>query len=469
MTLISYKFIGNKMKLTGFVTKMVLFFILTFGLSGIGIADSVDIADTGMLTVDPKNHIVGEMDIGAMDATDKRVQMPIGEFLSTAFEDPSLSPQNERIRFLEETFGGISFIEDPEFRVSIDKFESNQQKYALRFKPRGWNEIKGEKAVQHARVQSGAIQLKSLMHLALKNRYMSVVDFLYFSEMRTLHESLNLLYKDWEHVLKRHVHTAEFDAGALADMENQQMALQMDLMDIKTQQDAVAEEVNLQSGYGTNIFFNGDHLLSVDELADRILAIHINAGDENIYLIQAKTEVAKSDAQYRLEVAEKNRLISFVETAYNTADEDDFEDAFSIEFGISIPIGSGGRDTLRQRKLETMKSRSEHQALEREIKQTIPVIQKKLHHLIKQYTAVQQKKANSFSTAAFDRLLQTEGTDPLTLLKLKKGMIGMDILQSKLSRRIFTTYIDFLDITGKLSEKPLMNYLSSDDEEGLVQ
>ena len=467
MTLLFCKFIGNKMKLMGFMTIMTLLLVLVFGFSGIGIADSVDTA--GVVAAAPTDHIVGAMDIGAMDASDTSVQISIGEFLSTAFEDPSLSPQNERIRFLKETPGGISFIEDPEFRLSIDKFESNQQKYTLRFKPRGWDEIKGEKAVHTARVQSGTIQLEYLLHLALKNRYMIVVDYLYFFEMRTLYESLNLLYKDWEHVLKRHVDTAYFDAGELADMENQRMALQIDLMDLTTQQDAVVEKVNLQSGYGANVFLGADHLLSVDVLADRILAIHINAGDENIYLTQAKTEVAKAEAQYRLEVAEKNRLISFVETAYNAADEDDFEDAFSIEFGISIPIGSGGRDTLRQRKLKSMKSRSEQQALELKIKQALPIIRQKLHHLIEQYTAVQQKKENSFNTTALDRLIQTKGTDPLTLLKLKKGLLGMDILQAKLSRRIFTTYIDFLDITGKLSEKPLMNLLSTDDEEGLVQ
>jgi len=455
------------MKMMGFMTIVILLFVLIFGLPGMGMAGSVDTA--GVVATTPTDHLVVAMDMGVMDATDKSVQISIGEFLSTAFEDPSLSPQNERIRFLKETPGGISFIEDPEFRLSIDKFESNQLKYALRFKPKGWDELKGEKAVHYARVQSGAIQLKSLLHLALKNRYMIVVDSFYFSEMRRLHDALNLLYEDWEHVLKRHVDTAYFDAGELADMENQRMALQMDLMDVKAQQDTVAEKINLQSGYGANVFFGADHLLSVDALADRIFTIHINAGDENIYLTQAKTEVAKAEAQYQLEVAEQNRLVSFVETAYNVADEDDFEDAFSIEFGISIPIGSGGRDTLRQRKLKRMKIRSQQQALERKINQTIPVIRQKIHHLIEQYTALRQKKENSFSTVAFNRLLQTNGTDPLTLLKLKKGMFGMDILQAKLSRRIFTTYIDFLDITGKLSEKPFMNYLSTDDEEGLVQ
>jgi len=396
------------------------------------------------------------------------VQISIKEFLSTAFSDPSLSSQNERIRFLEKT-GGISFIEDPEFRLTIDKFESNRQKYVLRFKPRGWDEIKSEKAVLDARVQSGAIQLESLLHMALKNRYMTVVDFLYFKKMRTLYEAVSLLYEDWEQVLKCQVDTPDFDAGELADMENQRLAIQMDIMELKNQQDAVAKRVHVQSGYGGNVFLDIDHILSVDQLAHRILAIQINPEDENIYLTRAKTQVAKAEALYLQEVAEKNRLISFVETAYNAADKDDFEDAFSIEFGISIPIGSGNRDTLRQRKLESMKSRSQQHALERKIRQKTPIIRQKLHHQIEQYTAFQHKKTNSFSTAAFDRLLQTKGTDPLTLLKLRKSMLGTDILQAKFSRRIFTTYIELLDITGKLGEKPLMNYLSPDEKEGLVQ
>lgn len=451
----------NNMKSIHFVTIPALLFILNFGFPGIANADTAN--TSGAVGAAFAGHIVD-----AKDAADKRVQISIKEFLSTAFADPSLSPQNERIRFLEET-GGISFIEDTEFRFTIDKFESNQQKYVLRFKPRGWDEIKGEKAVFDARVQSEAIQLESLLHMALKNRYMTVVEFLYFKEMRTLYEALNFIYEDWEHVLKRHVDTPDFDAGELADMENQRLALQMDIMELKNQQDVVAKRVHVESGYGGNVLLDTDHILSVDQLAHRILAIQINSEDETIYLTRAKTQVAKAEALYSQEVAEQNRLISFIETAYNAADEDDFEDAFSIEFGISIPIGSGSRDTLRQRKFASMKSRSQQHALEREIRQKIPVIRQKLHHQIEQYTAFQQKKTNSFSTAAFDRLLETKGTDPLTLLKFRKSMLGTDILQAKLSRRIFTTYIEFLDITGKLSEKPLMNYLSPDENEGLGQ
>ena len=142
MHILSYRFTGNNMKSITFmrISTLLLFFI--FGLNGIGMA-------------------------GPMDTTDNSVQLSIREFLCTAFEDHSLSPQTERIRFLKETPGGISFIEDPEFRFTLDKFESNQQKYALRVKPRGWDELREEKTVQNARVQSGTIQLESLLHLAL--------------------------------------------------------------------------------------------------------------------------------------------------------------------------------------------------------------------------------------------------------------------------------------------------------------
>ena len=116
-----------------------------------------------------------------------------------------------------------------------------------------------------------------------------------------------------------------------------------------------------------------------------------------------------------------------------------------------------------------MKFKSQQHVLECEVRQTIPVIRKKLHHQIEQYTAFQQKKTSSFSTAAFDRLLRTKGTDPLTLLKFRKSMLGTDILQAKFSHKIFTTYIELLDITGKLGETPMMNYLSPDEKESLVQ
>ncbi|SLM31695.1 hypothetical protein MTBBW1_410050 [Desulfamplus magnetovallimortis] len=447
----------------------------------------------------------------AVPLADKSSEISIAKFLCTAFVDPTLSAQSERIHFLKQTPGGISFIEDPEFRISIDQFESNQQKYTLRFKPRGWDEIKSEEDVHNAMLQSGTAELDSLFHMALKNRYLTVVDFLYFSEMTTLHEELNLLYEDWESVLKRHVDTPDFDPGELADMENLRIALQVDLMELKNQKRAVTADIkekreysrqeSLNSGLslgaptslrngiplsdsnspspfmerglggevnGAEISLDGSRMITMEQISDRISGMLVNREHENNYLKNAERDVATAEAEYRLEVAEKNRIITFVETAYNAADEEDFDDAFSIEFGFSIPIGSGSETKLRQQKLESMKSRSDRNALEREINHTIPVIQQKLHNRIAQYTAVKKKKEEGFAPATFDRLLQMEGTDPLTLLRLRKGMFKNDILLAKLSRMIRTTYINLLDITGILSEKPLINHLA-DHKEGIVQ
>ncbi len=399
------------------------------------------------------------------DIEDKGLKISMGEFLSTAFKDTSLSSQNERIDFLKQNPGGISFIEDPEFRVTIDQFEADQQKYALRLKPRGWDEIKQEKEVHSAMLQAGRVQMKSLVHRALKSRYISVVDFFYFFEMTSLHKELKLIFEDWERVLKERADTPDFDAGELADIENQRIALQMDIMDMKHQHDAAVEEIRVQSGYGKKVSLDTDHPISINLLSDKILSIHRDEDCENIYLNHAKAQTLKAEARYRLEAAENNRIISFIETEYNAADEDDFDKAFSIEFGISIPIGSGSRENIIQRKLESMKFKSEQESLEREITHTIPGIQQKLRNLIEQYKAVQHKKENGFSSAAFERLLQMEGTDPVSLLKLRKSMIKTDILLAKLSHTILTNYIDLLDITGKLSEKPLINHLLSDYEE----
>ena len=122
----------------------ILFFLVLFGSPTIGSASSA-----------------------AIDAKTKHIQLSINAFLSSALHDPVLSLQDERIRHLEDGPGGVSFMEDPEVSVTIDKFENNEQEYAIQFKPKGWGEIKGQKTLQDAMVQSGQIQRDSLLHFAL--------------------------------------------------------------------------------------------------------------------------------------------------------------------------------------------------------------------------------------------------------------------------------------------------------------
>ena len=59
----------------------------------------------------------------------------------------------------------------------------------------------------------------------------------------------------------------------------------------------------------------------------------------------------------------------------------------------------------------------------------------------------------------FEKFLQVDGVSPLILLKLKESMLKSKILIVKINHRVLERYIRLLDVSGKLLEKPLKNYL----------
>lgn len=391
----------------------------------------------------------------------------IGEFLATALHDPTLSAQIERIDFLQQTPEGISFIEDPELRITVEQFEKDRQKYAFRFTPRGLGELRREKEMQIAMVESNRAELKRLFNTALKIRYMAVINFFYFSKMETLHQNLNALLGDREMALKRYVETSDFDAEKVADAESERIQVELDLIELTNQKDAVADNIREAIGSGeplslnsTPVVLDESQIIGVEQIPDKIGAIDFSGGAENISLWTLKADAQIAEAQYRLKSAEKKRLIGFIETAYSAEDRDDFDKAFSIELAIAIPVNSGNQVDMNEKRLESMRSRDKLNTLERELNKTIPAIHRELNNLIQKYKKVKRGKDDGFTSSAFNRLVQVEGTDPLTLLELKERVLKSDILLTKLSWMVLTEYINLLDLTGKLSQKPLINYLA---------
>jgi len=74
------------------------------------------------------------------------------------------------------------------------------------------------------------------------------------------------------------------------------------------------------------------------------------------------------------------------------------------------------------------------------------------------------KKKQASTELSIKAYAQIEGADPLALLKMKESIIKRDLSAIKISRGVFTNYIELLDVSGRLSHKPLKNHLSKDQE-----
>ena len=57
--------------------------------------------------------------------------------------------------------------------------------------------------------------------------------------------------------------------------------------------------------------------------------------------------------------------------------------------------------------------------------------------------------------------MRIEGGDPLVLLEMRESILERDVDLATVTSEIYSSYIELLDVSGKLSEQPLKNYISA--------
>ncbi|CAN2041950.1 Outer membrane efflux protein [Candidatus Magnetomoraceae bacterium gMMP-15] len=387
----------------------------------------------------------------------------MSRYLNTAFQDDTLIFQNEKISFLKNSSSNTPFLNEIEFRMNIDEFESDKQKYAIRFKPNGWGEAKNGKYMYNKTLQYNKAMYDLLLNQALKDRYNIIIDYIYNRQMISLNEELTVLYEDRVNVLKQSADDLNFNPNDLIDAENDIIRLELDLINLKNETVNIEDEIR-QNLPGTKaVNFDTARMISIQGM-EKIIAATRLTEQKNVYLEYNRLNAALANARYELEKSENRKYLSFIETAYDTDDRDEFEKAFSIQFGISIPFINPNRLDTNLRKLSSLEAQSKYVMMQKKMTENSSILLRDVSRLIKQYSVLNAKKTQSKAKSFFDIYRRMEGANPLILLKLKESLLKTDISMQKITRRIYKKYINFMDISGKLSEKPLKNYLSDNLE-----
>ena len=84
--------------------------------------------------------------------------------------------------------------------------------------------------------------------------------------------------------------------------------------------------------------------------------------------------------------------------------------------------------------------------------------------LLKEHALLQQQLENSQARFSIDQYTQLADVSAYTLLKIKESLLQKekDILQKE--QDIYETYLDLIQLSGVITERPLRNYLSVDLE-----
>jgi len=388
-------------------------------------------------------------------------EITINDYLATAYKNETYAFQTEKITFLKKSSSNTPFINEVEFRMQIDQFRDSKQKYTTRLNLNAWGEYTQGNKVYNASLKYNETERDIILNESLKERYMDIITYAFLEIQFISLKSLMRVYNDRAEVLKQSVGTLQFDAVKLIETERQLLDLQLDLINIKNNKAVIEEKIRIFFPSESEEALIIEDMLDIYAIQEQVNKLKESFVEENVYIQHRLYKYQMAEAKYILETSENNTYLSFVEAAFDMDKKDKFEKAFSIEFGVTIPIVNPNRLDINRRKLNSLKAKSDWIKVKKDIQEMFYAFSNRIKRLTSQYELISLQKKQSRTEETFDIFRQMDGANPLTLLKLKESMLKNELTMQKIRHQIYETYIKLLDCSGKLSSQPLVNYLST--------
>ncbi|QTA85652.1 hypothetical protein [Desulfonema magnum] len=392
--------------------------------------------------------------------------LTINRFLGTAENDHQLQSHRELVEHIRTSPESTPYVDRIEFRTETEEFDIEKQKYSLRFHPRGWGETKCSKKIFQTTGKAVKAEHDALFNNVLKNRYELVLDFLETLSLLNMKKNLLIVYDDEVNVLRKmSTRDLSFDIRTLVSAEDRYVDLQLDLVKLENKLTGIIEEIKTIAGYYEEISFDEKNLIGPERIEEMIRYIQPVPAPDNVRIRYQKLKTELAENRYQFEIAKNRKYFNFLKLQYDTDDYDEPEKAFSVEVGFNLPFVNPDREDINRRKRNWLDEKLEYEEEKNKASEKIRSLSASLNRLIRQHRILVNRKPESNAEISFKKYMEMEGINPLTLLKIKKSILESEMRLKRIGYLIRRQYIDLMNITGKLSEKPLKNYLSARAED----
>lgn len=401
------------------------------------------------------------MGLGMAFGGESMEKLTIDAFIATAESDLKFLNQAELTLDLEGAPKSTPYLDRVEFRTKTDEFDVYKQKYSLRFYPKGWGETMYTKRASELESASCRTEQNDYYNDAVKQRYDLALEYLETRALMQLTKQLATVCEDRIHVLKKKsIGSLSFDISDLIEAEELQTDLRLERVGLENKMTALIHQIRLAANSQAPIAFDPVSLVRVSTIQKRIPELIPETTVNNIGLQDQKNKVDLADNKYKLEQAKNRDYLRFVQVSYDNDEYDDPQKAYSLELAIKLPFIRSDREEMNRRKVTYMKERLKYDEEKRAISEQRTSLIRSLDRLIDQYSILAANKHNSDADVSFKAYLTMDGMDPLNLLKIKEALIKSEMQLVKTGFNIRNRFIELLDLTGQLSQKPVKNYMA---------
>lgn len=387
-----------------------------------------------------------------------QVTITTSQILSTAKHQSQFSLQERKLDFLKYTPHELPLINRWEFRTQTHDLDLSEQRFTFRVRPNSRKERVGQQQLHLSTIQLYQEESRAELLDIIQNRYNVCLTLLFAQERKRILEDLASIYKELSLIQE-----GQLNFGELIDAEELQQAYLLQLFDYEQVVARAVRRVQYFMEEQSTIHLKRYDFISINTLKERISKVNPLEPLANPSLSLLEQEVNVVGKELDFIIAKQKKWFSFAQIRYGGRDMlNPFRETFNVALAFQLPVK--GNTILKRNQLELEKIEAENEwgknyyQMEKERKNLLREISnflEKYENLTKNLVAVQDKMTNSYSVK------QADDYEVLSL-KIRAHLLKKKLRLHRLEEKIYRTYIDWLAVTGKMVELPLVNYLTVD-------
>ncbi len=387
-------------------------------------------------------------------------QFNMEAFLATSRSDLTLKPVEAKMNFLKTNDFKGPWINRLEFRTGSDNLDFSLEDYRLRITPGNPAELKANNRYYDKQTALLNIEYQETLADAIKDRYMLLVDHYFECIKKETLEKQNGINRQLIDLMAKSTGEYTLDLGDLIDAQSDDLDMTLDIEDSKIYLDELEYTMKEWLPFDGPINWDTQNFMEIDGILKLFAEMRDQEIGQHIELAKIEQENSLAAERYNIEKSEALRNIGYLQADYVTDRGDVATEHFGYQIGVRIPIVNPDKPALNRRKLELMDDEAELKDEQDIYRKQMELAALRMEHYAIQYREIESKLESLSKQNLLNFQKPDENIKMSDLLKMNEYYL--DLLNKKRStgKNIFQNYLEYLDMSGKISEMPLKNYLS---------
>ncbi|MEY3240499.1 MAG: hypothetical protein RIR11_1937 [Bacteroidota bacterium] len=376
------------------------------------------------------------------------------QVLALAFKDAEVVAAQNNADFQRQINAKLPFLDQISLRTQTRRSDIYQQDYQTRISVNGLKEQSAFRKMQASEIAVVEANKLERLHYALYDRYLQLVDYYALAKEIPLQEALLLVYLDKIKLLENMaIYAVDTDPEALMKAEFDRDELELRIRENKLV--VSAKSVLFSNAPNSEVDTLG--WVSLSQMSQILMladTVSHPSGQEEM------AKIARINAESELEKARGTQILDFFQLRYMNRPGEPFRNDYSIGAGFNIPY-NGSRNARRTLlRIEQYAAEQDLQTLQVQLREAIQKSKlqffnaQTLHSTVLSQIQKAGERYNLKEVAAADK----DGIQ--TVLLNNEFQIRRQLKLINSEKEMTEKYLQVLFLSGRMSESPLVNFLS---------